>query len=329
MLVLATIAPLAMAAPASACPAAPVLRDADADVTALAQNLKFIATGGQKQARAELLASYLASRPEVDLLLLSEARSLSALRASMVDWCFYTQEGNPSAYVWAEGELSPGGLVLGVRQREAGEARAVEAGAGQVFRARAVTLAEGFLGKLAGFEKGWAVARVDGTALVWTHTQASYERSPMRGAGGPGFGRQGQFADLATDLGRAQHPVLVTGDLNVLEGAPSAHPEVQAAGRRDADTLSGFTRLTGIRFGAPGAPCAGGTFLGALRGVANSVFVGASFDRVGTNDAFDQAHPGTELACARIEAEGLRLSDHLGVRIHAPFTASPVYTLDP
>ncbi len=319
----------ALTATAGECPAAPLLRDPDDHVTALSQNLKFIATGGHKVARAELLAEYLAVHPEVDLLLLSEARSLGPLRAGLRGWCFYTQVGHPLAYRWAAGDLSPGGLVLAVRQRSSGEPRHLSAEAGRVFRARPVTLAEGFLGKIAGFEKGWAVAHVDGTSMVWTHTQASYASSPLRGAGGPGAGREGQFADLAADLGHAEHPVLLTGDLNVLDGAPSPDGGVQAAGRRDARTLSGFSALTGIRFGSAGDPCPGGSFLGALRGVADSVFVGATFDRVGTNGAFDAQHVGAQFGCERIEGEGLRLSDHLGVRIHAPFGASPVYTLGP
>lgn len=309
------------------CPAVPQLRDDDGQVSVLSQNLKFIATGTAKADRAAILADYLGAHPDIDLLLLSEARTLDPLRDTLAEWCFYTQEGAPDAYQWALGSLSPGGLVLGVRQRATGEARDVGAAAGRVYRARAVSLAEGFLGKIVGFEKGWAVVEIDGTAWVWTHTQASYERRPLLGVGGEGRGRAGQFADLAGDLGRAEHPVLVTGDLNVLEGL--AHPSTADAARADALTLERFSAFTGIRFAADRGPCHDGSFLGALRGAAEGVFSGAVFDRVGTNAAFDATHPGTALACERIEADGLHLSDHLGIRISAPFGTPVVYTPAP
>lgn len=318
---------IAFAVALADCPATPRLRDDDDQVSVLSQNLKFIATGTAKADRAAILADYLEVHADIDLLLLSEARALDPLRDTLDDWCFYTQEGPPLAYQWALGTLSPGGLVLGVRQRATGTAREVGAEAGRVYRARAVSLAEGFLGKVVGFEKGWAVVEIDGTAWVWTHTQASYERKPLLGAGSEGRGRVGQFADLAGDLGHAEHPVLVTGDLNLLEGA--AHPSAADAARADAVTLERFSTFTGIRFAADRGPCHGGSFLGALRGVADNVFSGAVFDRVGTNAAFDTEHPGTALACERIEADGLHLSDHLGIRISAPFATPVVYTPSP
>ncbi len=309
------------------CPVVPRLRDDDDRVSVLSQNLKFIATGTAKADRAAILGDYLEAHPDIDLLLLSEARALDPLRDTLGDWCFYTQEGSPDAYQWAPGSLSPGGLVLGVRQRATGEVREVGAAAGRVYRARAVSLAEGFLGKIVGFEKGWAVVEVDGTSWVWTHTQASYERRPLLGVGSEGRGRAGQFADLAGDLGHAERPVLVTGDLNLLEGVN--HPSTAEAARADAQTLERFSAFTGIRFAADRGPCREGSFLGTLRGVADSVFTSAVFDRVGTNAAFDAQHPDTALACERIEADGLHVSDHLGIRISAPFATPVVYTPAP
>lgn len=313
------------------CPARPSLRDTDASVTVWAQNIKFIATGGYKDRRAEMLAAHLDTDTEVDLLLLSEARALDPLRDAMPNWCLYTQTGPETAYVWGLEGPAPGGLALAVRNRTAGVERAVSPAAGRVYRARPVTLAEGFLGRLVGFEKGWAVASVDGTEFVWTHAQASYARSPVRGAGRPGFalgapatsptgvGRAGQFDDLAVDLRDVRAPVLLTGDLNVLDGTPSASPKVSAAGEVDRQTLIRFTQHTGITFPADRGPCTEGSFLGTIKAAAKEAFPGLILDRVGTNTAFANAHAGTQTTCEHISSGGLSVSDHLGVRIAAPF----------
>lgn len=296
-----------------------MLRDNDDQVTILAQNIKFIATGGKKDQRAAMLASHLHTDPEVDLLLLSEARQIGPLREALAQWCVYAQAGPDSAYEWSLDNASPGGLVLAVRQRESGLERTIAAMAGRVFRSRPVTLAEGFLGRIAGFEKGWAVAGVDGTEFVWTHTQASYARFPARGAGSTGVGRAGQFDDLAFDLGRTERPTLVTGDLNLHDGTESLDPSVRGAAEIDVATLSRFSSLTGVHFPADRAPCSGGSFLGTIRAAAAEVFPGLVLDRVGTNPAFVAAHPETRTSCEHIKSGGLSVSDHLGVRIAAPF----------
>ena len=107
------------------CPEAPTLRDDDGAQTLLAQNVKFIVTGGRKQERARLLAEARAADPAVDLLLLSEARQAGPLIGAMPDFCFYRQGGRRDSYRWAPaaGGASPGGLVLGVRERAAGAPR--------------------------------------------------------------------------------------------------------------------------------------------------------------------------------------------------------------
>lgn len=308
------------------CPEPPVLRDDDDRLSVLAQNLKFIVTGGQRPERAALLGRY-ADAAALDLLLLSEARDVGALSGSMPDWCFYVQTGPaPSSadeldYTWTVDATrrSPGGLVLGVRRREEGTPRLITGSAGRPFRARPVSLAEGWLGRMIGFVKGWAQVEVDGTRLVWTHTQSSYDAHPERGAGRTGEGRAGQFADLAEDLGRPDHPVLLTGDLNVLDGfvPPQDDPRLRRARLVDALTLARFRARTGIQFSHPS--CEQGSFLGTLRPRQESGrYVGAIFDRVGFNDAFTARHPEVDVQCVEISGEKIRLSDHRGLLITVP-----------
>jgi endonuclease/exonuclease/phosphatase family metal-dependent hydrolase len=181
-----------------------------------------------------------------------------------------------------------------------------------------VSLAEGLLGRLAGFAKGWAAVGWEGSRLVWTHAQASYDRHPAAGAGRAGVGRAGQMQDLADDLGRSAAPVLVTGDLNALDGFASGDEEIRTAGEVDRGTLDGFFARTGIRFGK--GPCAGGSFLGTVfrDRRSDSAIAGASLDRVGLNSAFEAAHPETRVACAEIAEGRLRVSDHRGLLITVP-----------
>ncbi len=306
----------------AACPTMPAFRDGDGDVVILAQNLKFIATGAQRAARADLLAGYLlADGAAVDLLLLSEARDSDTIEEHVLDWCFYAQAGNGrQGYRWdpAGAGRSPGGLVLGVRQRQEGTLRGLAGSAGRVFRARPVSLAEGLLGPIVGFVKGWAGIDVDGTRIVWTHTQASYDAHPERGAGGPTFGRAGQFRDLAADLGISTLPTLLTGDLNVMDD--NADPAARRAADIDGTTLAGFVASTGIRFAPPRAACAEGTFVGTLKAAGGGgKMAGAALDRVGVNDAFNTRHPGMTVGCADIRGRDLRLSDHRGLLINVPF----------
>ena len=313
---------LASLAPAATCPASPELRDDDDVLTVLAQNMQLIAVGPVRTERGAVLGRWLdGPGAAVDLLFLSEGRDLDPLSAAMPDWCLYVQAGSGmEGYRWelAGGERSPGGLVLGVRQRPEGVLRSLDGLAGRVFRARSVSLAEGLLGRLAGFAKGWAGVGWDGARLVWTHAQASYDRHPAAGAGREGVGRAGQMQDLADDLGRSDAPVLVTGDLNALDGFASGDEEIRAAGEVDRGTLDRFFVRTGIRFGR--GPCAGGSFLGSVfrDQPSDSAIAGASLDRVGLNAAFEANHPDTRVACAEIAEGRLRVSDHRGLLISVP-----------
>jgi hypothetical protein len=310
---------------AAACPEQPVLVDADATVTVLSQNLQFIAVGPRRAERAALLDRWLlGAGADVDLLLLSEAREPGRLEAELEDFCFYAQRGAGSAYHWApQSARSPGGLVLGVRQRDEGVVRDIGAAAGRAFRSRPVTLAEGWLGKIARFVKGWAAVDVSGASLRWTHTQASYARKPERGAGrvspARGIGRAGQFAELAESIPDTE-PVLLTGDLNLLESFHPTDPAVEARVARargiDTQTVARFFERTGMAlFG--GAHCPQGSFMGSVDAaeVPRSPFRGARFDRVGVNEAFRARFPATQVACAEIREGDLRVSDHLGVTI--------------
>lgn len=318
MVTLALLAGLALA-----CPSSPVLRDDDGVVTALSQNLKFITTGGRRAERAELLADWLNGEgAEVDLLLLSEARLLEPLRSALPDFCFYTQAARGGdAYAWEPmGERPPpGGLALAVRSRSTGEPHVLGSAAGRPFRARPTTWVESLVGRILGYTKGWAQVTVDGTTLAWSHMQASYPRRPEVGAGEPGRGRAGQFDDLARDLGRRANPVLLTGDLNLLDGFDADDARVAAARERDERTLARFEARTGVEFHRPGAPA--GTFLGSLlRHRGKEVWDrGAAYDRVGTNRPFAARHPETEVRVVEIVRDGLRVSDHLGLEIRIPF----------
>ena len=345
---LALLAGLALGAE---CPAEPSLRDPDGEITALSQNLKFIITGEKRRLRDALFAEWLRDEgAHVDLLLLSEARLTGGFAAWEPEWCFYTQlAGDDDAYTWApiSAGRPPGGLALGVRQREAGEARAVAAYAGRKYRAKPTSLAEGFLGRVFKFEKGWAGVSIEDTHLVWSHTQASYRKDPVKGAGKPGEGRAGQFADLADDLGRPDRATLLTGDLNLLDGFRPRHAETEAriaaARARDAETMAHFRERTGINLAWPWArpPAEGadaattgasdaavavapdvmGTFAGDIdrRRAADVWDVGAPYDRVGVNDAFLAQHPGTRVRPVEIARGWLGVSDHLGLEIAIPF----------
>lgn len=308
------------------CPRVPELRDPDGQLTVLEQNLKFIATGSRRSERASLLAHYLANEGEsVDLLLLSEARITDSLE-DWPDWCFYTQVGDGlgDGYRWTaiQDGRSPGGLAMGVRQNDVGTLRAIGAPAGRRYRARPVTLAEGLLGRIFNFRKGWATLVVDGTQLVWTHTQASYARHPEKGAGGIGHGRAGQFADLADDLGRPVEATLLTGDLNLLAGfTPHCsvdEPRVCRAREIDDATVTTFEARTGLNLSwFAQAKTFVGTF---LKGEAEDSWdLEAPYDRVGVNEAFLARHPGTEVRLVDIGNEHMRVSDHLGLTITIPF----------
>lgn len=310
-----------------ACPASPVLYDEDAVVTALAQNMKLIATGGRREGRVGLLAGWLEDEGAgVDLLLLSEARLLQPLQAGLPSFCLYTQGPGPrSGYSWepAGERPPPGGLALAVRVRVRGSPRGLGVQAGRWFRARPTTWAEALLGRLVGYVKGWAELTVDGTSIVWSHMQASYARRPEVGAGGPGRGRAGQFEDLAEDLGRRGRPTLMTGDLNLLEGfepvSAAVDRRIGSARQRDEHTLRSFEARTGVEFHGSYAP--EGTYLGALRlEDAPTWDQGAPYDRVGVNRSFEARHPGLEVRRVEIRGGDLRVSDHLGLEIRIPFS---------
>lgn len=251
----------ALAAP---CPAEPSLRVPDGEVTVLAQNLKFIITGAKRKERDRLLAEYLNNEgAEVDLLLLSEARLTRTFEDwAPEEWCFYTQIAAPSpdGYRWApiQAGRSPGGLAMGLRQRDEGEVHKVSAEAGRRYRAHPTSFAEGVLGPLFGFRKGWAGLEIDDTHLVWSHTQASYKRRPERGAGDGRSGRAGQFADLADDLGHPERATLLTGDLNLLAGfVPRLERDERRVTRAraiDSETVDRFRDRTGIDLAWPWAP---------------------------------------------------------------------------
>ncbi len=318
----------------AACPDAPRLHDGDGEVTALAQNLKFIVTGAHRTERAALLAGWLDGGGRgVDLLLLSEARMTEDLLPALPGWCLYSQTGDglSGTYRWspAGGDRPPGGLVLGVRNRTEGPLRTVDPTAGRRFRAEPTTLVEGFVARLARYHKGWAEVTVDGSRLVWSHTQASYAAHPERGAGGPRRGRAGQFDDLADDLGRPEHPTLLTGDLNLLDRftprSPTRHHErIASAARVDTDTLARFEDRTGIEFHwfRPGlCDSEGGSFFGCLfkQREARPWDAGARYDRVGVNGVFVRRHPNTQVRHVAIERGDLRLSDHDGLEISIPY----------
>lgn len=321
---------------ALACPTVPSLRDEDGSLTALSQNLKFITTGGRREERARLLGDWLGDEGRaVDLLLLSEARLTGPLVAELPDFCFYNQTPRvDGTYEWAllGGDTPPGGLVLGVRQRPEGVPRLVSIQAGARFRAAPATVVEGFLGRLMGYEKGWADLVVDGTRIVWSHTQASYRKRPDVGAGGAEKGRAGQFDDLAQDLGHPEHPTLLTGDLNLLDRfrRPDASAGTQAASEVDAETVERFERRTGLLFHLPRGwldhdhrddDGHDGTFLGGLWPDREEPVwdQGADYDRVGVNAAFVYSHPETKVRRVAIASPELRVSDHLGLLISIPF----------
>lgn len=306
----------------AACPAKPALLDADDELTVLEQNLKFISVGAHREERAALLHRYLVDEGrDVDLLLLSEARITRALPSA--DWCFYTQDGGTDGYAWApiESGTPPGGLAMGVRHREAGHPRVI-AGGGRPFRARPVSLAEGVLGSLVHYVKGWASLVVDDTQIVWSHTQASYKRRPERGAGALGRGRSGQFDDLADDLGHPSRATLITGDLNLLAGFTGRNDADEARVKRardiDAHTMDAFRTRTGVDLSWFADA---GTFVGSVftKPRAATWDVEAKYDRVGVNPAFLARHPGTHVAPVEIRGDRLRVSDHLGLRITIPF----------
>ncbi len=292
------------------CSPSPSLRNNDEALVVLSQNLKFIVTGGQQAARAQLLARRLEADPEVDLLLLSEARRTSPLQLALPEWCLYRQEGPGEGYHWrqADGRASPGGLVLGVRRREEGRLWPLEGTAGAAFRSKPVSFAEGVLGRLVGFVKGWAAVEVAGMRLLWTHTQASYER-PERGAGRmgrpgtPGVGRAGQLGELAEILEKEQGPALLTGDLNLQDGVEGIAGEVDSASVR-------MLEERGIRLRRD---CS--TWLGSLRSdqKLNHPLGEAALDRVGLNPAM--AERPIEVRCEEWSEGRLRLSDHRGLRI--------------
>ncbi|MFZ5482286.1 MAG: endonuclease/exonuclease/phosphatase family protein [Myxococcota bacterium] len=312
------------------CPDAPALRDPDGEVVVLSQNLKFIATGAHRAERAALLARYLAGEgAAVDLLLLSEARITDELRMWSADWCFYTQDGDGvrEPYHWhvLSDDHPPAGLALGVRQRPWGVERAVAGHAGRRFRARPVSLAEGFLGRLVGYHKGWAGLVVDDTQIVWSHTQASYHRRPARGAGEARRGRRGQFEDLAQDLGRPDRATLLTGDLNLLAGFRPERDEddayVRDARAVDDRTVGWFRELTDIDL--DWFKAREGTFRGSVRKDKDHPFWDrdAPYDRVGVNAAFLRRHPGTKVRPVEIADDVLRVSDHVGLVITIPYDA--------
>lgn len=317
-------ASLAAAAP---CPAAPELRDPDDQVTALAQNLKFIATGGRRAERARVLADYLGGEgAEVDLLLLSEARITGELERWSAEWCFYTQVGNGlDGYRWApiEQGRSPGGLALGVRQRPWGELLALGDDAGRRFRAAPVSFAEGVLGRLVDYRKGWARLKLGDTEIVWSHMQASYGRRPHVGAGG----RVGQFEELAEDLGHGDRAALLTGDLNLLSGfrprRDEDEPRVSRARAIDEGTVERFRERTGMDL-EWFRPKDRGSFAGTyLKDEPEEEWdLGAPYDRVGVNEAFLRRHPGTRVQLVEIAEGALRVSDHLGLEITIPNVAS-------
>ncbi len=337
------------------CPPTPTLRDPDGTLTVLSQNLKFIATGARRRERSRLLFDYLLREGEkIDVLLLSEARLTISLASGDERWCFYAQAGDRDAYRWAPiaDARSPGGLVIGVRQRPEGEERRVGPFAGRAFRARATSLAEGLLGALVGYRKGWAALEIDDTRLLWSHTQASYKRDPTVGAGRDRVGRAGQFTDLADDLGRPRGPTLLTGDLNLLAGFAPTRPadaqRVAPARAIDERTVALFAARTGVELSGPESGAASGpaealvsgasfaalpldvapphgTFAGGIdrRRPADGWDTGAPYDRVGMNAAFQAVHPGTRVRPVEIAAEWLRVSDHLGLEITIPFPPAP------
>lgn len=313
---------------AFACPETPTVVHDDAEVTALSQNLKFIATGLQRERRARVLAGWLDGPGEaVDLLMLSEARILGELVAALPGFCFYTQAGDgvEAPYTWEplSGGEPPAGLALAVRQRSEGVAVPVGVTAGRRFRARPTSAAEGFLGKVFGYHKGWAELSVGDTRLVWSHLQASYTRRPEVGAGGPDRGRAGQVRELAETIGPTSRPTLLTGDLNLLDSffPDGDHSHFERAREVDGESVALFESLTGLRFRAPWQDAEGGTFLGSLvRGRGEGDWdVGASYDRVALNDAFLAQHPGTRVRKVAIADGDLRVSDHLGLEIVIPF----------
>lgn len=324
--------------PAAACPPGPTLRDADSEVTVLEQNLKFIATGGRRAERAAVLASWLEDEGDhVDLLLLSEARLISPIEAALPDWCFYAQHGDGDAtpYEWVPrgSQTATTGLVMAVRTRDEGVERPLGQEAGRRFRSRPTSLAEGLLGRIANYHKGWAGLEIDGTRLVWSHTQASYKRRPERGAGEPGRGRAGQFEELAGELGHRERPLLLTGDLNLLDlfRPDRADHEERARAAREIDgaTVRHFQERTGVDFRWPWSRGARedagpGTFAGGVRRdrTERSWDIGARYDRVGVNEAFKQRHPGTRVRPVEIARGELRVSDHLGIEITIPYEAS-------
>jgi hypothetical protein len=324
---LALLLALAIPAASAACPQTPELRDPDNQLTILEQNLKFIVVGSHRAERAGILRTYLETEgEEVDLLLLSEARLTSDLAAWGTGWCFYTQTGNGLAddgYSWSaiETSTSPGGLAIGVRERATGTVRRVTGG-GRRFRARAVSLAEGVLGMLGNYRKGWASLTIDGTHIVWSHTQASYRQRPERGAGRAGRGRAGQFDDLADDLGHPLHATLITGDLNLLAGFKPrlAGDDARVARARDIDsgTVKAFRNRTGVDLEWFANA---GTFMGSVFKAPQPPEwdTDAAYDRVGVNAAFLSRHPGTHVAPVEIGDEHMRVSDHLGLRITIPF----------
>ncbi len=311
------------------CPATPELRDADGELTVLEQNLKFISTGTHRSERAALLRHYLEGEGQkVDIVLLEEARITDTLASLDEDWCFYTQAGDGlSGYEWMPIQTArpPGGLALGVRQNEVVVVRHITSGGGKRFRAKAVTLAEGWLGPLVAYRKGWASLTVDDTRIVWSHTQASYHRRPEKGAGALGRGRAGQFDDLASDLGHPVEATLLTGDLNLLAGfEPTCKADESRVCRaRDIDdkTVKRFRDRTGLDLSwFSNVGTFAGSFFKSERGQAWDSL--AAYDRVGVNAAFLKRHPGTHVAPVDIGDGDLAVSDHLGLRITIPFDAT-------
>lgn len=307
------------------CPEAPRFVDQDDQVVVLGQNLKFIVTGGQRGQRSDALAEWLGGEgAAVDLLLLSEARLTASLEESLVGWCLYTPDGSRDGYVWApiHAGRPPGGLALGVRSRVDGVERTVSRSAGRAFRARPTTFAEGVIGRLGAYLKGWAEVTVDGTRLVWSHMQASYARRPDRGAGGPGRGRSGQVDELASDL-VGPGATLLTGDLNLLDRHEVADlPEAARLARAvDSASVARLEAKSGIRLQRP----SGGTFWGSLwhDRPASGWDVGAPYDRVGVNAAFERRHPGSSVERVVIRRGPLRVSDHDGLRIVIPYRRHP------
>jgi hypothetical protein len=330
------------------CPPLPELRDPDDELVVFAQNLKFIATGTRRERRAALLGRWLASDgSDVDLLLLSEARLTRALRRA-AGWCFYTQDGGEAErYGWAPIHVRrpPGGLVLGVRQRTAGRMRILTGDAGRRFETRPTSLAEGVLGRLVRYRKGWASLRVDGTHVLWSHAQASYARDPARGAGARGVGRAGQFAELADAIGSPEAPTILTGDLNLLAGFTAARTASAArAVAQDETTVTWFSERTGIdlRWFTPGTYAASLDVSASTGGPAGRTLdgpstpsvpwdLGAPYDRVGINAAFVRRHPDARAEAVDIRDAELRVSDHFGIRLTIPFPrdAPPPVTANP